>query len=284
MNSEQNCETDDDIDDINLRLDGLELADENDINHISPQINLRDLPADQLQSLLLTYHSAYILESMLSKRSYLPLQTRKYLQLFTSTLLPDNLQDKMVLCTVFNKRPKEVNYIPVFYRNRMLFYFNLWKNPLLEISYHQINDYLYKNGELTPKFYEVMAKIPYINEKSKSSDPNYIANVGGTEAKETFYEDVRKICPGLESKISYLRQIRSDDCDSRSGDVVSEHSIDVPMLPLAESALEGIGRGTVGAHLLLNKKYSLMLTNAHVIFGGLTAAAENADMIHIEFV
>jgi hypothetical protein len=41
MNSEQNCDTNDDIDDINLRLDGLELADENDLNHISPQMNLR---------------------------------------------------------------------------------------------------------------------------------------------------------------------------------------------------------------------------------------------------
>jgi hypothetical protein len=73
-------------------------------------------------------------------------------------------------------------------------------------------------------------------------NPNHliqtIANVGGTEAKETFYEDVRKICPGLESQISYeyLQQIRSDDCDSRSGDVVSKHSIDVPMLPIALSA------------------------------------------------
>jgi hypothetical protein len=238
MNSEQNCDTNDDIDDINLRLDGLKLADENDINHISPQINLRDLPAEQLQPLLLTSHSAFVLESMLRKRSYLPLQTRKYLRLFTSTLLPDNNPDKVVLCTVFNKRPKELNYIPIFYRNRMLFYFNLWKDPLLEISYDRINDYRYNNGELTPKFYTVMARIPYINEKSKSSDPNYIANVGGTEAKETFYEDVRKICPGLESQISYeyLQQIRSDDCDSRSGDVVSKHSIDVPMLPIALSA------------------------------------------------
>lgn len=253
MNLEQNC----DIDDINLRLDGLELADENDINHISPQIKfLRDLPAEKLQPLLLTNHAAYVIESMLRKNSYLPLQTRKYLRLFTSTILPDDNRDKEVLCTVFNKRPKEVNYIPIVYRNRMLFYFNLWKVPLLEISYDQINDYLCNNGELTPKFYAVMARIPYINEIPKSSDTNYIAKVGGTEAKETFYEDVRNICPGLESQISYLQQIRSDDCDSRFGDVVSEHSIDVPMLPIALSALEDIGRGTVGAHLLLNEKYS----------------------------
>jgi hypothetical protein len=194
---------------------------------------------------------------MLSKRSYLPLQTRKYLRLFISTILPDDNPDKEVLCTVLNKRPREMNYIPIFYRNRILFYFNLWKDPLLEISYDQINEYLCNNGELTPKFYAVMARIPYINEKSKSSDTNYIANVGGTEAKETFYEDVKNICPGLESQISYFQQIRSDDCDSRSGDVVSEHSIDVPMLHIALSALEGIGRGTVGAHLLVNKKYSL---------------------------
>ena len=99
---------------------------------------------------------------MLSERSYLPLQTREYFQLFTSTLLPDDNPDKEVLCTVFNKRPKEVIYIPGLYLNRMLFYFNLWKDLLLEISNGLINDYLRNNGELTPKFYEVMSQIPSI--------------------------------------------------------------------------------------------------------------------------
>ena len=68
MNSaEQNCDSNDDTDDINFQFDGLSLADENDINRISPQIQLlRDLPAEKLQPFLLANHSAYILESMLS--------------------------------------------------------------------------------------------------------------------------------------------------------------------------------------------------------------------------
>ena len=256
MNSEQKC-SNDDIDDINFQFDDFKLTDE--INHISPQIQfLRDLPSEKLQPLLLTIDFAYILESMLRNRSYLLVKIRKYLLLFTSTILPDDNPDKEVLCAVFKKKPKEVNYIPKCYCDRMLYYFTLWKDLLIQISNLQINEYICNNGELTPKFYGVMSQIPYINETSKSSDTNYIANVGGTEQEEKFYSDVRIICPDLASQISYHQQIRSDDCDSRSRDVVSEHSIDVPMLPIALSALEEIGRGIVGAHLLLDKKYSLM--------------------------
>jgi hypothetical protein len=212
---EMNTNDADDMELINSQFDGLNLADESDINRVSPQIQLllSGLSSEKLQPLLLTICSASVLVSMLSKRSYLLLQTRKYLRLLTSTLLPDDNPDKEVLCAVFNKRPKEVNYIPIQYLTRMLFYFNLWKDPLLEISYRPINDYLCNNGELTTRFYEVISQIPYINETPKSADRNNnnIAKVGGTKPKEIFYSDLRNICPGLESQISYHQQIRSDD-------------------------------------------------------------------------
>jgi hypothetical protein len=237
MNSEQNCDTGDDLDDINSQLDGLSLTAENeiDLQHISPQIQfLRDLSPKKLQPILLTFLSAYVLESMLSKRSYLPLQIRKYLLLFTSTILLNENPDQEILSSQFNKRPKELKYIPKVYCDRMLFYFILWKDLILQISYQKINDYLCNNRELTPKFYEVISQISYINEIAKSYETKYTAKIGGTKPEATFYSDLRNICPGLESQIIYHQQIRSDDCDLKSGDLVSEtHSIDVPMLPRA---------------------------------------------------
>jgi hypothetical protein len=78
---EMNTTDADDMELINSQFDGLNLADESDINRISPQIQLllSGLSSEKLQPLLLTICSASVLVSMLSKRSFLLLQTRKYL-------------------------------------------------------------------------------------------------------------------------------------------------------------------------------------------------------------
>jgi hypothetical protein len=213
----------------------------------------KNLSRDQRKSLFLTASLLRQIESCLIKSKYVISVMRKYFCGFITFILGVDHPDYPALIKMFEKSPSELSYIRTRYRNRLWSHFLEWRDCLIFMSYRKKSKWVYANGQCTQECRDILKKFKYLYSFEKAIDSDLVEVVGAA-SEETFREDL-KLYSELATVVTYTQIIASDDCDSRSGDKVESNLVDIPLLPFNLYPVHdsGVGRGAIGAHLLLTR-------------------------------